>query len=105
MRERGTLCCFDPAWQVGYPKTPVFDSGSRPAEFFVYMAGGGYRPDVYKMGLALCCITAPLFLAMAAWGIGINRAGALLAVALEAESIKWGCRQRARGSQSQTGGL
>src|SRR5436305_1567658 len=34
MFERyGHLCCYDPAFQAGYPKTPVFDSGSRPAEF------------------------------------------------------------------------
>ena len=31
LAERGTLCCYDPAFQAGYPKTPVFDSGSRPA--------------------------------------------------------------------------
>src|SRR3712207_5499770 len=30
--ERGTLSCYDPAFHAGYPKTPVFDSGSRPAE-------------------------------------------------------------------------
>src|SRR5262249_24760157 len=28
LRERGTVCCYDPAFQAGYPKTPVFDSGS-----------------------------------------------------------------------------
>src|SRR5262245_31670086 len=22
--EHGTLCCYDPAFQAGYPKTPVF---------------------------------------------------------------------------------
>ena len=31
-RERGSLCCYDPAYQAGYPKTPVFDGGSRLAE-------------------------------------------------------------------------
>src|SRR5436190_2214114 len=44
-RERGTLCCYDPAFYAGYPKTPVFDSGSRPAELFLTLAGGGCRPD------------------------------------------------------------
>src|SRR5262245_56393370 len=38
-RERGTLCCYDPAFYAGYPKTPVFDSGSRPAELFLTLAG------------------------------------------------------------------
>src|SRR5258708_2987561 len=32
LRERGRLSCYDPAFQAGYPKTPIFDSGSRPAE-------------------------------------------------------------------------
>src|SRR5262249_44351131 len=35
LRERGTTCCYDPFFQAGYPKTPVFDSGSRPAELFL----------------------------------------------------------------------
>src|SRR5258707_15127404 len=33
--ERGRPCCFDPGFQAGYPKTPIFDSGSRPAELFL----------------------------------------------------------------------
>src|SRR4051812_48834455 len=28
----GNVCCYDPAFQAGYPKTPIFDNGSRPAE-------------------------------------------------------------------------
>src|SRR5713226_5171478 len=52
-RERGTLCCYDPAFQAGYPKTPVFDSGSRPAELFLTLAGSEYRPAAYKIGLAV----------------------------------------------------
>ena len=31
LRERGALSCYDPAFHAGYPKTPVFDAGSRPA--------------------------------------------------------------------------
>src|SRR5437763_9550073 len=31
LQQRGGVCCFDPAFHAGYPKTPVFDSGSRPA--------------------------------------------------------------------------
>ena len=37
--SRGTLSCYDPAFQAGYPKTPVFDDGSRPAE----IAAGRWR--------------------------------------------------------------
>src|SRR5216684_7748789 len=29
--------CPDPAFQAGYPKTPVFDSASRPAELFLLL--------------------------------------------------------------------
>ena len=42
--ERSTPCCYDPAFQAGYPKTPVFDSGSRPAELFLFLAGARYSP-------------------------------------------------------------
>src|SRR6516225_1374198 len=59
LAERGTLSCYDPAFQAGYPKTPVFDSGSRPAEMFLSLAGGAYRPAAYKLGLALCCLLVP----------------------------------------------
>ena len=41
-----------PAFQAGYPKTPVFDSGSRPAELFLLLAGGRFCPAAYKLGLA-----------------------------------------------------
>src|SRR5947209_5441045 len=58
--DRGTLCCFDPSFQAGYPKTPVFDSGSRPAELFLSLTGATYRPAAYKVGLALCCLLVPL---------------------------------------------
>lgn len=53
--------CYDPAFQAGYPKTPVFDSGSRPAELFLLI--GGSRPAAYKLGLAACCIAVPIVFA------------------------------------------
>src|SRR5205085_6916718 len=55
------VSCYDPAFQIGYPKTPVFDSGSRPAELFLSIAGGVYDPAAYKVGLAVCCLLVPLF--------------------------------------------
>jgi hypothetical protein len=79
MWQRGTLSCFDPAFQAGYPKTPVFDSGSRPAELFLGLAGGGYQPAAYKAGLALVSCAVPLVLALAAGGIGLGRGGVCLA--------------------------
>src|SRR5687767_10958960 len=30
-RDRRATTCYDPAFQAGYPKTPVFDGGCRPA--------------------------------------------------------------------------
>ena len=80
--ERGELCCYDPAFQAGYPKTPVFDGGSRPAELFLILAGGDYQPAAYKIGLAVCCLLVPLLLTAAARGAGLSRAAAVLATAL-----------------------
>jgi hypothetical protein len=78
-RETGGTCCFDPAFQAGYPKTPVFDGGSRPAELFLALAGGGYRPSAYKIGLLVCCCLVPLFLAVAAASAGLHPGGTVLA--------------------------
>ncbi len=91
--RRGTLCCFDPAFAAGYPKTPVFDSGSRPAELFLLAGGGAYRPAAYKVGLALCCLLPPLLLTAAARGAGLSRAAGCLATAFGV-LVWWGqpCR-------------
>jgi hypothetical protein len=91
--DRGSLCCYDPSFQAGYPKTPVFDSGSRPAELFLIVTGGSFRPAAYKVGLALCCLLAPLLLTAAARGAGLSRAAACLATALGV-LVWWGrpCR-------------
>jgi hypothetical protein len=73
LRERGRLSCYDPAFQAGYPKTPIFDSGSRPAELFLSVAGGSYRPAAYKIGLAICCCLVPVLLLLASRGFGLAR--------------------------------
>src|SRR5579864_1317832 len=49
LRDRGQLSCYDPAFQAGYPQTPLFDNGSRTADLFILLAGGGYRPAAYKL--------------------------------------------------------
>jgi hypothetical protein len=90
----GRLCCFDPDFQAGYPKTPIFDSGSRPAELFLFLAGGGYRPAAYKLGLAVCWLLVPLLLAAAARNVGLNRAAAF-AVAVLGLLVWWGAPCRA----------
>jgi hypothetical protein len=79
---RGTLNCYDPAFQAGYPKTPVFDGGCRTAELFIVLAGGTFRPAAYKIGLAVFCFLVPVFLWGGARASGLTTARAALAVAL-----------------------
>lgn len=78
-RQRYATACYDPNFQAGYPKTPVFDGGCRPAEFFLVLAGPGAGPAAYKVGLFACCLLAPLGFTAAARGAGLSRAGACLA--------------------------
>jgi hypothetical protein len=93
LREHGTLCCYDPAFYAGYPKTPVFDAGSRPAELFLSLAGGAYRPEAYKLGLAACCLAVPLLLFAAARAVHLGHGASCLAVSVGL-LIWWGvpCR-------------
>src|SRR5262249_40646580 len=89
----GTLSCYDPYFHAGYPKTPVFDGGSRPAELMLALAGGGLRPQAYKVGLALLLAAAPFLFYAAARGAGLVRCGAVLATGL-GQVVLWGgpCR-------------
>ncbi len=68
--ERGASSCFDPTYQAGYPKTPVFDGGSRPAEFYQLM--GGQRPAAYKLGLAISCLLVPFAFVGIGRGVGLT---------------------------------
>jgi hypothetical protein len=77
--DRGVTTCYDPDFQAGYPKTPVFDGGSRPAELFLFLAGGKYRPAAYKLGLFAFLLAVPLAFVAAARGIGQPAAVAVLA--------------------------
>lgn len=91
--EHGSLSCYDPAFHAGYPKTPVFDSSSRPAELLLALTGGRWPAATYKIGLAALCLFAPLALFLAARAVGHNRGPACL-VAAAAIAIWWGgpCR-------------
>jgi hypothetical protein len=80
--DLGASCCFDPQFQAGYPKTPIFDSDSRPAELFFVCAGGASHPAAYKIGLAVCCLLVPLLLALSARAMGLSRVAACLAAFL-----------------------
>jgi len=81
LRQTGSFCCYDPAFQAGYPKTPVFDSGSRPAEFFLGITGGHYSPAAYKVGLVVCCLLVPCLLVIACRGVGLGPAATVLGTA------------------------
>ena len=80
----GTSCCYDAAFQAGYPKTPVFDSGCRPAELALILAGGTYQPAAYKITVAGCLLALPiLFFAAGRWaGLGNGPSNAATALGL-----------------------
>src|SRR5262245_54235079 len=77
-RTSRTATCYDPAFQAGYPKTPVFDGGSRPAEVFALLGGRGYNPAAYKLGLFGFLLSPVAFMA-AARGGGLPAGAAVLA--------------------------
>lgn len=79
-RAGGFGSCYDPAFQAGYPKTPIFDSGSRPAELFLLI--GRDRPPAYKIGLMVCCALVPLVFAASARMLEQGSATACLAALL-----------------------
>ena len=76
--ERGVATCYDPNFQAGYPKTPVFDGGSRPAELFLFLGGGKYRPGAYKLGLFAFLLLIPVAFVSAARGCGLPTSAAVL---------------------------
>ena len=78
-RDSYTTSCYDPQFQAGYPKTPVFDGGSRPAELFLTLGGGHYRPAAYKLGLFALCLLVPVAFTLAARTAGLSASGAVLA--------------------------
>jgi hypothetical protein len=76
----GCICVYDPAFQLGYPKTPIFN-GSRLAEVALFLAGDGYNPAAYKVGLLVICLLVPLLLTLACFGAGLTGPASLLATA------------------------
>ncbi len=77
-RDHGTATCYDPAFQAGYPKTPVFDGGSRPAELFALAGGRGYRPAAYKLGVFAFLLLVPIGFIAAARGADLPAGAAVL---------------------------
>src|SRR5439155_5463567 len=79
---RGATTCYGPSFQAGYPKTPVFDGGCRPAELFLAVSGGDYRPESYKAGLFVCLLLIPLAFVVSARGAGLPAGASVLAGAI-----------------------
>jgi hypothetical protein len=74
--------CYDPAFEAGYPKTPVFDEGCRLAELWYWLWGGEYAAWVYKWGLWGLLVAIPLSAAVAAWGAGCSGVAVVAALFL-----------------------
>jgi hypothetical protein len=92
LKDCGRSCAYDPAFQAGYPKTPIFN-GSRLAEVCFRLAGGGYHPAAYKIGLATLCLIAPMLVGVAALGFGLRWPTVLFATVLGV-LIWWGPHSR-----------
>ena len=103
-REARAVTCFDPHFQAGYPKTPVFDSGSRPAELFIFALGHRTPAAAYKLGLFLVCAFVPLVFASAGRGFGLAAPVACLA-AVGGCAVWWSPAVRALLESGQTDAL
>ncbi len=80
LAANGTICVYDPAFQAGYLKTPIFN-GSRVAELCLFLGGGTYQPAIYKLGLLILGLLVPILLMLACFGAGLSPFTSLLAAA------------------------
>ncbi|MCU0704728.1 MAG: hypothetical protein MUF18_12190, partial [Fimbriiglobus sp.] len=81
-REGGTASAYDPHFQAGYPKTPVFDSAARVAEpIYLLLGDHDHAPAAYKIALVVLCGMVPLVFAAAGRGFGIPAGGTVWAAA------------------------
>lgn len=82
IRESGTASAYDPHFQIGYPKTPVFDAPARIAEpVYLLLGKADYAPAAYKIALVVLCGVVPLVFAAAGRGFGIHAGGTVWAAA------------------------
>src|SRR5207249_4572490 len=79
--RQSRTCVYDPGFQAGYPKTPIFD-GCRLAEVFLFAGGGTYQPAAYKVGVVGVCLLVPLLLLLACGATGLVGLSTLLATAV-----------------------
>jgi hypothetical protein len=74
LRDHGTTWGYDPFFMAGYPETPVWDSSSNLSILFQALAGGGYHPRAYNVGLLACSILVLVSIpaGAAASGLGLS---------------------------------
>ena len=72
LREHGTTWGYDPFFMAGYPETPVWDSSSNLSILFQSLAGGGYHPRAYNIGLLTCSILAMVSIPAGAAAAGVE---------------------------------
>lgn len=89
LRQSGRTWGYDPFFMAGYPETPVWDSSSNLSIAFQAVAGGGYRPSAYKVGLILCGLFAWGALPLAARAAGL-KAGEAATAGVVAFVLFWG---------------
>jgi hypothetical protein len=89
-RLTGSTCCFDPAFQAGYPKTPWFDAGARPAEALAFVLGRAYGPAAYKGLVAGVCVLVPIVGWWTARGVHLGPLTGALAAGLASGLWWWG---------------
>ncbi len=77
LRQRLGTSCYDPNFQAGYPKTPVFDGGCRPVELILFLTSTS-GPSAYKYGLYWGCILVPLMFVIASRGAGLSPPAAII---------------------------
>ena len=87
LKEHGTSWGYDPFFMAGYPKTPVYDSSSGPAELFQLIAGGRYSPRAYKIGILILVGLIPVVVGLAGRVYGSSTATVAATVAWAA----WYC--------------
>src|SRR5262245_5339064 len=92
---------YDPRFFAGYPKTCLFDAGSRPAELFHWL-GSRFRaaageeplcPASYKIGLAVSWFVLPVLMWLAGLAAGVGLWSACLCTGLGVVILNHGCAQ------------
>ncbi len=89
LRENLGSTCYDPNFQAGYPKTPIFDSAARPLEpVLAFYHDASQWPMVSKWFLLALVLSVPLVMCAVARGFQIPAMASIL-VALGGAVLCW----------------